>query len=244
MSDLISILTLTYQRHEFLEEAMASYLALENAGNTEMVIINDSPVLTYSYVHPRIKIFNLPQRMTSIASKLLHGFKLCRGNYIFRLDDDDLLVPWSISSMRSAIENNPGYDIYRHNTQYTFTNNEFVGMYGNVNNGNCFSKDYCTRVQLTDTSFGEDYEIVFAKNAQIHTIDQGPPLMIYRWGGWTYHASGLGGTYTGGDFLNKIDELLKNNSAGCTASSFRTGHIELHPRLLHDYVSRIPEQYR
>ena len=46
---MISILTLTYQRHKILEEAIQSYLSQDFEGESEMVIINDSPDVEYVY---------------------------------------------------------------------------------------------------------------------------------------------------------------------------------------------------
>ena len=72
---MISILTLTYQRHNLLEEAIQSFL-LQNHKKSEMVIVNDSPDNFYTYDHPQIKIYNCSERFSSISEKLRWGFKL------------------------------------------------------------------------------------------------------------------------------------------------------------------------
>ena len=56
-----------------------------------MVIVNDSPDNFYTYDHPQIKIFNLKERFSSISQKLKWGFEQCSFDFIYRLDDDDLL---------------------------------------------------------------------------------------------------------------------------------------------------------
>ena len=93
---MISVLTLTYQRHHLLEEAIHSFIHQGYAGEKEMVIINDSPEVEYRIDHPDVKIINLNVRLSSIAKKLEWGFTQCKGDWIYRLDDDDLLTPWAL----------------------------------------------------------------------------------------------------------------------------------------------------
>ena len=93
---MISVLTLTYQRHQFLEEAMYSFLHQSYDGEREMVIINDSPTVEYRIDIPNIKVINLNKRFSSVGKKLEFGFTQCSGEYIYRLDDDDLLAPWAL----------------------------------------------------------------------------------------------------------------------------------------------------
>ena len=63
--NMISVLTLTYQRHHILEEAIESFLRQDFSGESEMVIINDSPIVEYVFEHPKIRIINLKERFPS-----------------------------------------------------------------------------------------------------------------------------------------------------------------------------------
>jgi cellulose synthase/poly-beta-1,6-N-acetylglucosamine synthase-like glycosyltransferase len=223
---MISVLTLTYQRHHLLEEAIQSFL-LQNNPNSEMVVINDSPNNVYTFNHPQVKIFNLKERFTSISKKLEWGFSKCSYDYIYRLDDDDLLGPDALNITEGFINANPGYEIYRPKTHYFFIHNKFDKIGGNVNNGNVYTKNYINRIQFPDKSFGEDFDITFKNNAKIYE-DNGKPTMIYRWGMNTYHVSGFGEIQKE-IIYKKIDEMTKNN----------LGNFELKPKFNSDYYKMI-----
>jgi glycosyltransferase involved in cell wall biosynthesis len=187
---MISVLTLTYQRHHLLEEAIESFLRQELPVASEMVVLNDSPEVKYYYSHPNIRIVNLAERFSSVSKKLEYGYKICGNNYIYRLDDDDLLAPNALIIVANAIRNNPGHEIYRSNNHIYFLENRYQGLSGSINNGNVYSKDYLNRMEFPHLSGDEDVHITFGNNADIFTIEK--PTMIYRWGMNTYHISGMG----------------------------------------------------
>lgn len=223
---MISVLTLTYQRHHLLEEAIKSFL-LQDYKDGEMVIINDSPRTNYTFDHPQVKIYNLTERFENLSKKLEWGFSKCKHDYIYRLDDDDLLGPDALKITENFILNNPGYEIYRPKKHYFFLHNNFERIGGNVNNGNVYTKSYINRIKFPDKSFGEDFDITYKFNSKIYE-DDGQPTMIYRWGMNTYHVSGFGNTPT--DILyERIDYMTKNN----------VGNFELNPHFTNDYYEMI-----
>ena len=71
---MISVLTLTYQRHHLLEEAIQSFL-LQDYKDGEMVIINDSPRTHYTFDHPQVKIYNLTERFENLSKKYVQSLK-------------------------------------------------------------------------------------------------------------------------------------------------------------------------
>ena len=138
---MISVLTITYKRHHLLEEAIESFLRQELPPQCEMVIINDNAEVDYKLDHfKNVRIINHKERFSSIGAKLEWGYKQCKYNYIYRLDDDDLLTPWALSSVMADINANPGHDIYRSNGMYFFSNNVFEKESSNINNGNVYAK--------------------------------------------------------------------------------------------------------
>jgi hypothetical protein len=222
---MISVLTLTYKRYHILEEAIESFLRQDFVGDCEMVIINDCSEVQYIYDHPKIRIINHPTRFSSIGKKLEYGFSQCKGNHVYRLDDDDLLSPWALSLVNKYITENPGKDIYRCAHHYFFTNNEFINKSSSINNGNCYSKDFISRIEFPDTSGNEDNTITFWNNANIFNGDEGKYSMIYRWGMYTYHISGMG-NYENNDYvLSRTDELSEKEH----------GSIFLNPNFKNDY---------
>jgi len=224
---MITFLTLTYKREHLLEECIYSFLLQKNVIDHELLIINDNPNVEYIFYHPNINIINVKKRFESISDKLKFGFDNSKFNYIYRLDDDDLLAENSIINIENNINNNLGFDIYRSKNVHFFVNNKYEGLSSNVNNGNLYTKQYLNNIQFPDTSFGEDYDITFKFNAKIYQSNT--ITMIYRWGMNTMHISGLGNN-TNEYILSKSDEILKNN---------KTGKIYLSPNFKSDYYSII-----
>lgn len=230
---MISVLTITYQRHHLLEEAIQSYLHQDYQGESEMVIINDSPLVMYTLNNSTrsrgVRIINYPERFCSIGKKLEFGFKECKGDYVFRLDDDDLLMPDALSLTQAYIDENPGQEIYRSNHFYQFNNNVFEKISSGINNGNALSRDYINRLEWPDKNADEDLDIVFSPNVKMYTADHGHYAMIYRWGMQTYHIS----THL---HLPNAERLSGNPNI----KEEEHGLIDLTPHFDHDYYSQVP----
>lgn len=227
---MISVLTLTYKRHHLLEEAIQSFLSQDDLTDCEMVVINDNPEVDYIYDHPQVVIINHKTRFPSISAKLEWGYKQCKNDYIYRLDDDDLLMPYALRQTKGDILNHPGFDIYRSQGMYMFTNNKYDGIAGSVNNGNVYTKQYLDRITFPNTSSGEDSDITFGHNSKIYTT----PIhytMIYRWGMGTFHVSGLG-TQTNEKILETADKILDDTK----------GDIVLHPHFVTDYYKQVKDE--
>jgi glycosyltransferase involved in cell wall biosynthesis len=227
---MISILTITYKRHHLLEEAIESFLKQGvTLAFSEMVIINDNSEVDYVFDHPKIRILNYKERFPSISSKLEWGYKQCYGNYVYRLDDDDLLAPWAIENAIKDILNNPGYEIYRSSGMYFFMNNKFEKESDNINNGNIYTKAYLDRIRFPDKSGNEDADITFHHNAKIYQSKL-KHTMIYRWGMNTFHISGLG-EQSNQVILDHADKVLDNTK----------GTIFLNPHFKEDYYNQLPK---
>jgi glycosyltransferase involved in cell wall biosynthesis len=224
---MISVLTITYKRHHLLEEAIQSFLAQELTPDCEMVIINDNPDVDYVYDHPKVRIINHKERFPSIAAKLEWGYKQCKYDYIYRLDDDDLLAPWALNNAKIDIITNPGFDIYRSQGMYFFVNNKYQGENSNINNGNIYTKAYLDRITWPDKSGDEDADITFHHGGTIYESKL-KHTMIYRWGMNTLHISGMG-KQPNEVILAQADKVLDNT----------TGEIVLKPHFKNDYYGQI-----
>lgn len=225
---MISVATLTYRRHQFLEEAIHSFLLQDFDCESEMVVVNDCPDVTYEIDNDRVRIINLDKRFSSIGKKLEYAMKQCKYDYVYRLDDDDLLTPWALSLSAKYILKNPNYDIYRCSSHYLYTNNIYEGIGGSVNNGNCYAKEYINRIEFPDVSVVEDSEITFGRKANIYTGNTGMYSMIYRWGMGTTHISGIGNFDS--EYVYSIVD----------SRSTEKGHIILRPHFNGDYYSQLP----
>lgn len=235
---MISVMTLTYQRHHILEEAMESFLRQDFSGESEMVIINDSPIVEYVFEHPKIRIINLKERFPSVGQKLKFGFSQCKYDYIYRLDDDDLLAPWALSHAWEDIKAHPDYEIYRSDGHYYFENNKFLGIGGSVNNGNVYTKKYLSRIEIPEISCGEDYSMTFDFNAKIYNSPRKQKTMIYRWGMNTYHISGMG-KINNNAIYEWADRIVEEKAAERN-TNVESGLIVLRPHFQEEYYQQIP----
>lgn len=228
---MISVLTLTYKRPHLLEEAIQSFLLQENQPECEMVIINDNADVDYVFNHPNVKIINHKERFPSISAKIEWGYKQCKNNYIYRLDDDDLLAPWALANVALDILNNPDYEIYRSSGMYFFVNNIYEKENANINNGNIYTKAYLDRIKFPDKSGDEDADITFHHGGKIYESKL-KHTMIYRWGMGTFHISGLG-IQPNQVILDHADKVLDDTK----------GEIVLHPHFDNDYYNQIKKPF-
>lgn len=226
---MISVLTLSYKRHHFLEEAIQSFLSQEDDlfVEDEMVIINDNLDVDYIFEHPNVRIINHKERFPSISAKLEWGYKQCKNSFIYRLDDDDLLTPWALTNVKNDIRRHPGFEIYRSKGMYFFSDNIYQTESSNINNGNVYTKEYLDRIKFPDKSGDEDANITFDHQAQIYESKL-KHTMIYRWGMNTLHISGMG-AQSSETILNQADKVLDNTK----------GIITLHPNFKEDYYGQI-----
>ena len=224
---MISVLTITYKRHHLLEEAIQSFLLQELPPECEMVIINDNSEVDYVCNHPKVRIINHKERFPSIAAKLEWGYKQCKYDHIYRLDDDDLLAPWALKNAKIDIETNPGFEIYRSQGMYFFVHNIYQGENSNINNGNIYTKAYLDRIKFPDKSGDEDADITFHHGGTIYESKL-KHTMLYRWGMSTLHISGMG-KQTNEAILAEADRVLDNT----------TGEIILYPHFKNDYYEQI-----
>ena len=230
---MISVLTLTYRRPHLLNEAIFSFLSQTDCDfDHEMVVVNDQPDVEYVFDHPKVRIINHKQRFSSISSKLANSFSSCKNEYIYRLDDDDLLAPWALEISRRNIEANPGYDVYRSDGQYFFLNNKYERVGSNVNNGNIYTKNYLSKINFSDKSFGEDVEITYGHNGRIFNFSDKRKTMIYRWGMNTYHVSGLG-DISSDEMRCRVDNIAKD------PGGFGVVVIGITPSFYEDYYGMI-----
>jgi glycosyltransferase involved in cell wall biosynthesis len=89
----ISVLTSVYKGEEFIKAAADSVLN-QTYANFEWIIINDaspdnSIKILESYNNPRIKIYHNESNI-GLAASLNKGWELCQGEYIARMDTDDV----------------------------------------------------------------------------------------------------------------------------------------------------------
>ena len=107
---LVSIVITTYNRPEFLREAIQSALEQDFPHKIEILVINDADAneetdkTVASFKKENIKYIKHPKNM-GIATSRNTGIKEACGEFIFFLDDDDLMPLNSLSLLWSVAEN-------------------------------------------------------------------------------------------------------------------------------------------
>lgn len=191
----ISVMTPTWERQELLEEAIHSFI-LQQDPKAEMIIINDDPDVTYAidkeYEDQGVKIINVKQKFTNFIQKLKFGFDQARWDYVYRLDDDDMLDEGALATVREKVDANPGFDIYHPENHWFIHVNDSTqnGVSGGVNTGNVFSREFINKL---DWKSGIDNVHQGAEDQwYFHEVNpkkyEFPGItMLYRWQVSHYH---------------------------------------------------------
>lgn len=189
----MTILTLTWERKELLEEAIHSFL-LQKDPKAEMLIINDDPEVQYAidkkHEDAGVKIINVKQKFPNFIQKLKFGFDQARWDHVYRLDDDDMLDEDAIAEMRQRVDANPGFDMYRPSNHWFIHVNDSSqnNVSGGVNNGNVFTRDFINRLDwkwaIENIIAGKEDQWYFreAKKYEFPGC-----TMLYRWQVSHYH---------------------------------------------------------
>ena len=235
----LSVLCITYQRYRLLEECIQSYLEQDFQGPSEMVVVNDSPLVKYDMIGSiggisswagtrgwtkHIRIINAETRFPNIGRKLEYGFKQCQGDWVVRLDDDDLLMPNALTQIQSFITQKPDVDVVRFSNFYLMGNNTFERMSEGINTLNTLSRSYINRLEWPDENATEDLKIIFGEHTTQYTAPN-TAGMIYRWRG---------------DGTNISCHVDKPNEERLNfMPTTESGSIILNPHFDHNYYDRI-----
>lgn len=217
----LSVVIPTYRRPALLQEALKSFLD-QNDENCELIIVNDDEEVEYFYNDRRVKCYNLP-KINSFTKKLEISLKLAKSPYVYRLDDDDLLVPGALGELRKAIQKAKGAELVRSYAHWYISmhNPKENGVVENtVNTGNVYKRDFLHSVKWTEMPYppGEDAWLNDQAKST-HTFNF--KTMMYRWGG-DYHLT-----------HNTEDGDIKDR----TASIYPEKKIYLKPKYTKDWWS-------
>lgn len=110
LSPKVSVFMPVYNAGSYLNVAIDSILN-QTFTDFEFVIVNDgstdeSESIILSYNDPRIRLVNNPKNLGLIAS-LNVGLEICKGEYIVRMDQDDISLPERIALQVNFMDQNP-----------------------------------------------------------------------------------------------------------------------------------------
>ena len=133
----VSFKCITYGRVRLLEEALYSFLNLEN-NDSELVIVNDYPLQELIYDHPQVKIYNLKETFPTIGDKENFAVSKCSGELIALQDDDDIALPNHLDNIKKYWVD--GSNLMHWNRAIFYNDPDISGITGTGNSGIVYSK--------------------------------------------------------------------------------------------------------
>lgn len=127
---LVSVIVTTYNRKEYLEEAVKSIMN-QSYKNIEIIVVDDGSDLNYAGAicnqYPICKYFY--KENGGLSSARNYGVKLAKGDYIAFLDDDDF---WKTSKIKKQVKillENPKVDCVHSAVEVVDENGKSTGKY-------------------------------------------------------------------------------------------------------------------
>jgi glycosyltransferase involved in cell wall biosynthesis len=106
----VSVVMSVYNGEKYLCEAIDSILN-QTFENFEFLIVNDGSTdrtleILQSYRDPRIKVIN-NERNIGLTASLNKGLKIAKGEYVARMDADDVSFPHRLEQQKAFLDRNP-----------------------------------------------------------------------------------------------------------------------------------------
>jgi glycosyltransferase involved in cell wall biosynthesis len=247
----VSCICPTWNRPNWLEECIQSFLIQDYRGDKELIVLNDNPEQELLYDHPDVKVINVKEKYKSLGQKYNDMFfKMASGDVITPWEDDDIFLPHKIShglrmmdkfgadyyKLGRAYYWNDGKITYDHKTHDGISNNLFwCAAFYTIDvlkrMGGCSSIANAAADQSIE-NFVQAYAVKNIPGGPVlprYKIDDSKNASdvyyIYRWGGIGTHISGIPESP---ENMAKFQEL--------NAANMRRGVINLRPHWKTDYV--------
>lgn len=136
-NETVSIIVPTYNRPQLLARTLDSILE-QSYKNFEIVVVNDGGVDVQQIIDTgnslcenRIKYINAKENFGASTARNL-GIEACTGNYIMFLDDDDILLPYSLEFRMYMIKRTGAEVVYTRALQDIWEKDEEKNVYVSV----------------------------------------------------------------------------------------------------------------
>lgn len=198
----VSVLMPVYNAERYLQEAIDSIIN-QTFTDWELIIINDgstdgSETIIKAYTDKRIRLVNNEQNLKLIKT-LNNGIDLCQGEYIARMDADDIAMPDRLQIQVDFMDKHPDYIMSGTNAIVIDNKGDKTGIIRNLSDSDLlkinllFSDPFIhpsmliRRQILASNRFNEDYKHVedyelwcrISSSGEITNIGQ--DLLKYRW---------------------------------------------------------------
>lgn len=132
----LSVLIVVRNGRDFVGEAVQSLLA-QTFVNFELLIVNDGSeddtgdiIDGFAAVDPRVQVFHRPYE--GVTAALVFGMSICRGNYIARMDADDVSHPDRLRKQYEYMKNNPDVVALGTEVEMIEEGGRSLGVYGHA----------------------------------------------------------------------------------------------------------------
>lgn len=122
----VTIVLSTFGRPALLNEAVESVLRQDYKGHLETVILNDQPEVTIISDIENVRVVNKKKRYATLADKKTVLIGLGKTDLTMIFADDDILMPWAVTTAVSGMVSHLLYVILGH-VRYNYKRN--VGAY-------------------------------------------------------------------------------------------------------------------
>lgn len=177
------------QPDRFVDEAVESFLR-QDYPNKELIVFNDCPGQTLKFDHPQVKVVNAPTRCWCLAEKRNRCTRLGTGELVMQWDDDDIYLPWAITSLAKTLGESPFVAV----KGYYYSEKNKIKEKPNRIAGNCvmytrafFEELGGYRIPLC---VGVDGDLLRRVGDKMRWVSDVEPFLIYRWGNGLHHVSG------------------------------------------------------
>lgn len=209
---LVSVILPVFNGEKFLRDAIDSILA-QTYTNFELIIINDfstdhTESIILSYNDDRILYIKNEQNL-GVANTLNKGIDLAKGQFIARMDADDISKPDRIEKQMAYLDSHPEVAVIDCIMEYIDENGQLLNRYNNaittpedikarLSSTNCIGHpSILVRRAIFDTYryrriYYEDYDLwlrVVNDGHIIHKLNE--PLLLYRLHGSSITGMGL-----------------------------------------------------
>jgi len=240
----ISAKCITYARVETLEELIYSFLNQDYEGWSELIIVNDYPLQTLIFDHPKVKIFNLKETFSTIGDKENFAIEQCSGDLIAVFDDDDVALPNHLSNIAKFWRPDANLLHWQNGVFYNEPNITKLMALGN--SGIVYSKKAWEAIGKSPIeNAGGDMTLVVA----IHNLGRDKVVLadppneecswFYMWGGRGYHQSGMGtDTAERPNVIKRHSDYIENLRL---KGQIPTGDVQLMPQWNKDYSQMLKD---
>ena len=236
----------TYNRFpkegHLIEEAIECFLRQTYLGEKILVIGNDTPgqILEFVDEDNQVRVCNFPDRFSKLGNKIQAMIDLFPEVDVWcRWDDDDIHLPWRISTSLSHLKNKEEW--HAENYWWSHGNSlEVVNGPANTHIMSVWKKDILSK--FPDASYPKrsmDEDQVFNNTIRSDMFDSSQTELdsneifyIYRWGVSSKHLSGFGGT----------DGDVNYNKVG--SAPIEKGVFQLNPHWKENYVKTVQTSSR